>query len=198
MNPFFYLSILGNLRELKYFLGVIFIVVFVLPIFSIQMLTQIGSEVVSDTLIKKTEGIVQIFTPTGELLKDLPDVFVWPTVGVVTQEFGLFHPGLDIAGDKGDEVKVFMGGVVKGVYSTKGGYGRHVVVDHGNDVYSLYAHLNKITVFEGQEIPGGYKVGEQGNSGNTHPIGGGDGTHLHFEVKRVGGHIPVNPRVFFQ
>jgi murein DD-endopeptidase MepM/ murein hydrolase activator NlpD len=69
------------------------------------------------------------------------------------------------------------------------GYGKHIIIDHGNNITSVYAHLDKIFVVPGQEI----KTTDQviGNEGST---GWSTGPHLHFEVRVFG--IPVNPRTF--
>ena len=61
--------------------------------------------------------------------------------------------------------------------SPSGGYGRWVVIDHGNGESSLYAHLSSVTVAVGQLVDQGTMIGTVGDSGNSR------GTHLHFEQK---------------
>jgi murein DD-endopeptidase MepM/ murein hydrolase activator NlpD len=63
-----------------------------------------------------------------------------------------------------------------------------VVIDHGGDVETYYAHLSRIDVIAGQEIRRGEVVGALGSSGRV------TGPHLHYEV-RVGGN-PINPYRF--
>ena len=71
-----------------------------------------------------------------------------------------------------------------------GGYGRLVIVDHGNGIHTYYAHLSKIMVLPGQEIRQGEMVGLVGSSGRV------TAPHLHYEV-RVGS-IPVNPMSYLK
>jgi murein DD-endopeptidase MepM/ murein hydrolase activator NlpD len=66
-----------------------------------------------------------------------------------------------------------------------GGYGRLVIVDHGNGLQTYYAHLSAYSVMPGQEVRRGDVVGRVGSSGRV------TAPHLHYEV-RVG-HAPVNP-----
>jgi murein DD-endopeptidase MepM/ murein hydrolase activator NlpD len=65
------------------------------------------------------------------------------------------------------------------------GYGRLVVLDHGNGLHTYYAHLSKFYIRSGQEIRRGDFVGAVGSSGRA------TSAHLHYEV-RVGG-APMNP-----
>jgi hypothetical protein len=57
-------------------------------------------------------------------------------------------------------------------------YGNLIVIDHGNDLFTLYAHLSKVDVETGDEVTVGEKIGEVGRSGVA------IGAHLHFEVRR--------------
>jgi len=69
-----------------------------------------------------------------------------------------------------------------------GGYGRLVIVDHGNGYQTYYGHLSRVNVMAGQMVRQGDVVGLVGMSGRT------TGPHLHYEV-RVGA-APVNPYRF--
>ena len=71
-----------------------------------------------------------------------------------------------------------------------GGYGRLVVLDHGNGVQTYYAHLSRFNVRPGQEIRRGETVGAVGSSGRA------TAPHLHYEV-RIGG-TAVNPARFMK
>jgi len=68
------------------------------------------------------------------------------------------------------------------------GYGRLVIINHGNNYETYYAHLSKIAVTEGQEVRRGEQLGNVGSSGRS------TGSHLHYEV-RIGS-SPVNPYRF--
>lgn len=58
-----------------------------------------------------------------------------------------------------------------------GGYGKSIVIDHGNGEDSLYAHLDAVSVSVGQRIDQGMQIGNVGSSGNS------TGAHLHFEER---------------
>ena len=112
----------------------------------------------------------------------------WPVDGTLTSPFGLrpdglgftIHRGVDISLPTGTAVHAMAPGTV--VFAgTMGGYGHVVILDHGRQVRSLYAHLSEIRVQRGQEIPGRMVIALSGSSGDT------TGPHLHFEVLR-GGH----------
>jgi murein DD-endopeptidase MepM/ murein hydrolase activator NlpD len=93
------------------------------------------------------------------------------------------HSGIDINGKVGDRVNSFRGGEV--LYAgSAGSLGNVVVVDHGNGLHSVYAHLNSLSVSAGQQVAAGTQLGGMGRTGNT-PSGGD--THLHFEVRENAG-----------
>jgi murein DD-endopeptidase MepM/ murein hydrolase activator NlpD len=102
---------------------------------------------------------------------------------------GAMHTGIDISAPVGTPVKVTADGVV--IHSNwNGGYGRCVIVDHGNGYQTWYAHLSKMDVVEGQEIRQGDVVGRVGATGKA------TGPHLHYEVRIHA--TPVNPYRFMQ
>jgi murein DD-endopeptidase MepM/ murein hydrolase activator NlpD len=87
------------------------------------------------------------------------------------------HSGLDIMAPQGTPVKSAMAGTVVSMNSSGGAYGLHVVVRHSGGVYTLYAHLSRISVSVGQNVAAGQQVGNVGSTGNS------SGAHLHFEVR---------------
>lgn len=112
--------------------------------------------------------------------------FSWPSAGYVSQGYWGGHPALDIAGWVGSPVTAADGGyVVLAGGGWNGGYGVHVIVDHGNGFSTLYAHLNSVFVSPGMTVSKGQQLGTMGNTGNS------TGPHLHLEV-RYGG-VPYNP-----
>ena len=112
--------------------------------------------------------------------------FSWPAAGYVSQGYWGGHPAIDIAGWVGAPVTAADGGyVVLAGGGWNGGYGNHVIVDHGNGFTTLYAHLNSIYVSPGMTVSKGQALGTMGNTGNS------TGPHLHLEV-RYGG-VPYNP-----
>jgi murein DD-endopeptidase MepM/ murein hydrolase activator NlpD len=100
---------------------------------------------------------------------------------------GAYHTGVDISAPIGTQVKVSADGRVKfaGMYA---GYGRLIIVSHGNGYETYYAHLSKISVTEGQELRQGEYLGDVGMTGRS------TGPHLHYEVRI--GNSPVNPYRF--
>ena len=115
--------------------------------------------------------------------------YVWPFPGhtVITSPYGnrastgSFHSGVDIDGyqSMGSPIVAADGGtVIMAEYS--GAYGNTVIIDHGNGVSTLYAHLSSINVGVGSTVGQGQTIGGVGNTGNCYGL---DGVHLHFEVR---------------
>lgn len=96
------------------------------------------------------------------------------------------HTGVDLAAPQGTDIHAAAGGVVI-VAEWWSGYGNTVVIDHGNNIWTLYGHIRQggISVEKGQTVKKGEKVAEVGSTGNS------TGPHLHFEV-RING-TPVDP-----
>lgn len=91
----------------------------------------------------------------------------------------IFHDGLDIAANQGNSVYAYSEGrVVEAGWN--GGYGYCVLIDHGNNLKTRYAHLSKINVRIGQRVGTGHPIGAIGSTGNS------TGPHLHFEVIQNG------------
>ncbi len=119
---------------------------------------------------------------------------LWPVNGLLTSSFGgrtdplsgegAFHKGIDLCAAPGTPVHVTADGVVASA-GWSSGYGRLVVVDHGNGLETYYAHLSQFRVIPGQEVRSGQVIALSGASGRvTSP-------HVHYEVRVKG--IPVNP-----
>ena len=84
------------------------------------------------------------------------------------------HHGIDMASAKGARINSAAAGKIL-FAGVKNGYGNTVVVDHGGGFYTLYAHMNTISVKAGDKVMNGAQLGEVGNSGI------GTGPHLHVE-----------------
>jgi len=116
---------------------------------------------------------------------DLPELKFPVPSGTLTSPFGyrrgIFHTGLDIKAPKGDDVLACADGRVVSAGTRKGyrSYGRTVLVDHGRNVLTLYAHLSDIHVSTGQKVRRGQKIACIGCTGRA------TAPHLHLEV-RVG------------
>lgn len=94
----------------------------------------------------------------------------------ITQRFAFYHPGVDFDGLTGDPVKAIKPGKVTSVSYSRFSYGNSVVVEHPNQVSSLYAHLSKIEVQKDQEVTMDTEIGKVGATGRAF------GDHLHLEV----------------
>lgn len=140
-----------------------------------------------DPAIARTYGPGHCGTLTDGIVGD--GMFIWPSAEHWLSGYdynpSANHPAIDIAGDTGDPVWAVDDGVV--VYSgwSSSGYGNLVVLDHGNDWQSLYAHLNDTYVSCGESVYQGAHIGTIGNTGNS------AGDHLHFELMYITG--KVNP-----
>lgn len=115
--------------------------------------------------------------------------FIWPTplryLSGYDYNPSLGHPAIDIAGDTGHGIVASDSGVVVYAGWNTYGYGEVVVIDHGNDWQTLYAHLSQVNVGCGQAVFQGNLIGLMGCTGNC------SGSHLHFEVRYGDGF--VNP-----
>ncbi len=109
---------------------------------------------------------------------------------IVSQGYNFFHPGIDLATIKGTPVYPIMEGSVVLINYGRFGYGNHVLIDHGNGRQSLYAHLAKIEVKEGEKVTFDSILGLIGSTGKS------TGPHLHLQIFDNGNWI--NPRVFFE
>ncbi len=100
------------------------------------------------------------------------------------QSNGSLNKGIDIAGELGQPVVAAANGSV--VYAGRGllGYGDMIIIKHGDDFLSAYAHNSRLLVKEGEQVRVGQKIAEMGSSGT-------DRVKLHFEIRRRG--QPVDP-----
>lgn len=112
-------------------------------------------------------------------------IFIFPTTGQVSQGYHAGHYALDIADRSMPPIwAAGAGTVIKSSTGTwGGGYGNHVIIDHGNGIQTLYAHMSSVSVSEGQEVNQGDVLGIMGNTGRVY---GATGIHLHWEVRDNG------------
>ena len=121
---------------------------------------------------------------------------IWPHEGKINNEFGFrrnpfggrsyeFHPGMDIDGERGENVIAPANGtVIKAAWT--GGYGNMLEIDHGNGLTTRYGHLSKIDVSVGDTITKGQLVAYIGSTGRS------TGPHLHYELRL--NDKSINPR----
>ena len=118
----------------------------------------------------------------------------WPVTGRVTMQYGsrvhptfktkIFNSGIDIAASSGTPVKAAGPGEVL-YQGWLRGLGQVVIIDHGGDMSTVYAHLSSTSVREGANVKTGTVIGHVGNTGTDAEYG------LHFEVRKGGS--AVNP-----
>ena len=129
-----------------------------------------------------TQPVVQTYTNQAVPVASLGSgSFMWPTAGNVSQNPWSGHMAVDISSWTGATVVAADAGVVRlATGGWNGGYGQHVIIDHGNGFQTVYAHLNSYWVNVGESVEKGTKIGSVGNTGNS------TGPHLHFEVRYQG------------
>ena len=115
--------------------------------------------------------------------------FVRPTSGRLTSVFGTrwgaAHQGIDIASHIGTPIYAFTDGVVEKAGAASG-FGLWVVLRHPDGTQSVYGHVNRMFVHEGQSVKAGDEIAEVGNRGHS------TGPHLHLEIWDADG-IKLNP-----
>lgn len=96
---------------------------------------------------------------------------IHPVTGVPS-----FHGGVDFAASYGTGIKATRAGkVIVKTYNSS--YGNYIIIDHGNGIASLYAHMSGFNVSIGQEVSQGSIIGFIGSTGSS------TGPHLHFEIR---------------
>lgn len=153
-----------------------------------------GLEHTTQELETKLQGIIRTRgTALGPVIPGTGR-FIYPVSGPITSPFGYrvhpvtgttrFHSGLDFGVDYGTEIRSADNGVV--IHADwMGGYGNCVIVQHNNDLSTLYGHQSEILVKQGDTVLQGQTLGRVGSTGMS------TGPHLHFEVRQGG--TPVDP-----
>jgi murein DD-endopeptidase MepM/ murein hydrolase activator NlpD len=133
--------------------------------------------------------IKQVVAPPPSVQTPAGSGYIWPTSAtIVTQYYGWRHTGIDIAGPAGSALYAARSGeVIKSQCGWNGGYGCHIIIDHGGGVQTLYAHAltDGLLVGVGEQVTQGDTIALMGSTGRS------TGPHIHFEV-RVNGQR-VNP-----
>jgi murein DD-endopeptidase MepM/ murein hydrolase activator NlpD len=121
-----------------------------------------------------------------DLRMSLGELFIYPVSGkYITSNFGMrkdpisgelsFHTGIDLRANTGASVMASMEGVVS-VIGENRLYGKFIILSHPNGYKTMYAHLNAVSVKQGDKAAQGRKIGEAGNTGYS------TGAHLHFTI----------------
>jgi murein DD-endopeptidase MepM/ murein hydrolase activator NlpD len=120
----------------------------------------------------------------------------WPVTGRVTSGVGMrpspwtgemqYHAGLDISNPIGTPVHASGDGVVESIDGRRG----TIILNHGQEIKTHYAHLSKILVSRGERVRKGKPIAQVGNTGRS------TGPHLHYEVRVAG--VAIDPRQFLR
>jgi len=145
------------------------------------------------TMVGLTMGLTRNVT-TADWIKANSAPNLWPVDGQVTGSFGeridpfngegAFHSGVDIGSSYGAKIIAPADGLVT-LVDNMGGYGKTIMIDHGNGISTRYGHLSGFAVTVGQRVQRGDLIGYVGESGRS------TGPHLHYEVRI--NDTPVNP-----
>jgi cold shock CspA family protein len=142
----------------------------------------------NETIASKAETVGVALVPE----KINTGTFIWPAYGNVTSGYkyrwGRLHTGIDI-GVRYAPVYAADGGTVTFAGNSGDGYGKKIIINHGDGRQTVYAHLSEISVSVYEEVHQGVKIGVSGNSGSS------TGPHLHFEILING--VPKNPLNYF-
>ncbi|PKL72328.1 hypothetical protein CVV26_02070 [Candidatus Kuenenbacteria bacterium HGW-Kuenenbacteria-1] len=113
--------------------------------------------------------------------------FIWPTSSYrITQYYHWGHPGIDIGGkNHSSPIYASADGVVASAIYSNRGYGRHIIINNGNNTTTLYGHMSEFYVKRGERVEKGQVIGLLGSTGRS------TGPHLHFEIKING--QKINP-----
>ena len=143
--------------------------------------TVVIKEPINKVIIKGTKKVPPT-KGTGSLIRPV-SVGIYRGFGM---RWGRMHEGVDLAAPTGTAIKAADGGVVtKAGWS--GAYGYRIVIDHGGNTKTLYAHCSRMYVSAGQKVYKGQTIGAVGSTGRS------TGAHCHFEVIKNGVHVnPAN------
>ena len=134
------------------------------------------------------------------MLRNIPNGYPVPYIGI-SSKFGWrkhpilhkkeFHTGLDLRAKLKTPIKATADGIVEYAgFHKRSGYGNLLIIDHNFGFKTLFAHLHKIVVKNGDFVKKGQIVGYTGNTGLS------NGPHLHYEIRYIG--VVLNPIHFIK
>ncbi|WP_199637807.1 amidase activator ActS [Serratia sp. PAMC26656] len=103
----------------------------------------------------------------------------WPATGKIAQKYSTAdggNKGIDIAGARGQPIFASAKGKVVYVGNQLRGYGNLIMIKHGEDFITAYAHNDTTLVRNGQDVKAGQKIGTMGSTGT-------DSVFLHFQIR---------------
>lgn len=136
--------------------------------------------------------------PSGKFSKEKGRL-TWPSDGQIVSLFGrqkhpkfdtfIYKKGIEIEPSRGDEVRAVYDGTIIFANWFKG-YGMVIIIDHGENYYSIYAHLAKLLVSVGDKVGRSRSIGQIGETGLS------QGSNLYFEIRHQG--EPLDPLTWLQ
>lgn len=152
------------------------------------------NELIADLEAAVAEEKRRILANSGKVLTYDGGVFKFPmaTYTRISDEYGnrihptlgvqQFHNGVDFAAPKGTAIyAAYDGVVVAATYSTT--MGNYVMIDHGDNLYTIYMHASALYVEKGAAVARGDTIAAVGSTGRS------TGNHLHFSVRLNGGYV---------
>lgn len=147
----------------------------------------VDETLIASKLIKEPKNkVVVIGTKQSNIVAS--GMFIRPSRGYISSHFGRrwgrMHEGVDIAAPTGTPIHAADAGrvVFAGWMS---GYGKCIMIDHGNGYRTVYGHASKLYVSAGTRVSKGQLIAAVGSTGRS------TGPHLHFEIRKNG--VPQNP-----
>ncbi|MGE5484549.1 MAG: murein hydrolase activator EnvC family protein [Ignavibacteriales bacterium] len=159
-----------------------------------QFLKQVTKE--KSEYEKALDELEELSERLTQVIKDLqakqsykpggPISMMWPARARISSPYGMrkhpitktyrMHSGIDIAAARGTNILAAEAGIVLHA-GLLGGYGKAIIIDHGNGVSTLYGHCDTLLVSVDQTVQKGFLIGKVGSTGLS------TGPHLHFEVR---------------
>ncbi|MCC6865395.1 MAG: M23 family metallopeptidase [Ignavibacteria bacterium] len=150
-----------------------------------------------ETIVSKINEVEERSILFSGMMRDIP--MGYPYNGILSSNYGYrknpfggysgeFHPGIDIKGPMGDQIFATADGIVNRC-DNYNGYGNAVVLDHKCGLQTLYGHLTKVNVVQGQFVKAGDVIGFLGSTGRS------TGPHIHYEIRRNNDDINPEPYV---
>ncbi len=162
-----------------------------------QIKTMLGLEISPEDsmLIRDAEAKNNMIADDTEeartrILQSIPSS--WPVRGYITRGYSIaggekdpnYHPGIDIAIDRGTPVRAAASGyVIEAGWDNI--YGHYIWIDHGYGIKTLYGHNDRLVVMKDERVGRGQTIAYSGNTGKS------TAPHLHFEVLQ--NNVPVDP-----
>jgi murein DD-endopeptidase MepM/ murein hydrolase activator NlpD len=139
-----------------------------------------------------------IFIPTTESSRPIQQAvksedFIWPLKGRVIRRFGqmygyITNRGLDIQGLPGTAVVASRSGKVVFCSEELTGGGKTIIIDHGDNFFTIYTHNSKLLVKAGDKVLQGQRIAKVGRGDNS------EDSYLHFQIRKRG--LPQDPYLY--